>query len=197
MKTKYERMSREEKRELYKEYKKQGGLLTLADWRRENVNVLVSSVYSLVKAENENMIFSISPSADIEKCRNTFYADVEKWCREEGFVDFIIPQIYYGFQNENMPFEKVFQEWDDLCENPNIKLICGLAPYKCGREDEFAGAGKNEWNENVNILSQQYERVLESYMWQGFSLFSYSYCFGDNVTEFSKKEIKKLLYMVE
>ena len=182
---------------LYKEYKKQGGLLTLADWRRENVNVLVSSVYSLVKAENENMIFSISPSADIEKCRNTFYADVEKWCREEGFVDFIIPQIYYGFQNENMPFEKVFQEWDDLCENPNIKLICGLAPYKCGREDEFAGAGKNEWNENVNILSQQYERVLESYMWQGFSLFSYSYCFGDNVTEFSKKEIKKLLYMVE
>ena len=183
--------------ELYKEYKKQGGLLTITDWRRENVNVLVSSVYSFVKAHNENMIFSISPSADIEKCKNVFFCDVEKWCREEGFVDLIIPQIYYGFENEEMPFERVFKEWDELCGNPNIKLICGLAPYKCGREDKFAGKGKNEWTENVNILSRQYEQALESPVWQGFSLFSYSYCFGDNVTEISKKEIKNLLYMVE
>ena len=183
--------------ELYKEYKKQGGLLTITDWRRENVNVLVSSVYSFVKAHNENMIFSISPSADIEKCKNVFFCDVEKWCREEGFVDLIIPQIYYGFENEEMPFEKVFKEWNDLCKNQNVKLLCGLGAYKCGREDKFAGKGKNEWTENVNILSTQYEQALESPVWQGFSLFSYSYCFGDNVTEISKKEIKNLLYMVE
>ena len=183
--------------ELYKEYKKQGGLLTITDWRRENVNVLVSSVYSFVKAHNENMIFSISPSADIEKCKNVFFCDVEKWCREEGFVDLIIPQIYYGFENEEMPFGKVFKEWDDLCKTQNVKLLCGLGAYKCGREDKFAGKGKDEWNENVNILSTQYEQALVSPVWQGFSLFSYSYCFGDNVTEISKKEIKNLLYMVE
>jgi uncharacterized lipoprotein YddW (UPF0748 family) len=183
--------------ELYKEYKKQGGKLSLAEWRRENVNVLVSSVYSFVKSHNENMIFSISPSADIEKCKNVFFCDVEKWCREEGFVDLIIPQIYYGFENEEMAFEKVFKEWDDLCKNQNVKLLCGLAAYKCGREDKFAGKGKNEWTENVNILSTQYEQALVSPVWQGFSLFSYSYCFGDNVTEISKKEIKNLLYMVE
>ena len=183
--------------ELYKEYKKQGGKLSLAEWRRENVNVLVSSVYSFVKAHNENMIFSISPSADIEKCKNVFFCDVEKWCREEGFVDLIIPQIYYGFENEEMPFGKVFKEWDDLCKTQNVKLLCGLGAYKCGREDKFAGKGKDEWNENVNILSTQYEQALVSPVWQGFSLFSYSYCFGDNVTEISKKEIKNLLYVVE
>ena len=183
--------------ELYKEYKKQGGLLTITDWRRENVNVLVSSVYSLLKAKDNNLIFSISPSADIEKCKNVFFCDVEKWCREEGFVDLIIPQIYYGFENEKMPFGKVFKEWDDLCKTQNVKLLCGLGAYKCGREDKFAGKGKDEWNENVNILSTQYEQALVSPVWQGFSLFSYSYCFGDNVTEISKKEIKNLLYMVE
>ena len=183
--------------ELYKAYKKQGGKLSLSEWRRENVNVLVSSVYSFVKAHNENMIFSISPSADIEKCKNVFFCDVEKWCREEGFVDLIIPQIYYGFENEEMPFGKVFKEWDDLCKTQNVKLLCGLGAYKCGREDKFAGKGKDEWNENVNILSTQYEQALVSPVWQGFSLFSYSYCFGDNVTEISKKEIKNLLYMVE
>lgn len=182
---------------IYKKYKNQGGTLSLKDWRRENVNVLISSVYSLLKAQDEDLIFSVSPSADVEKCRNVFYADVEKWCREEGFIDLIIPQIYYGFENESMPFTYVMKSWGTFVEESDVVLVCGLAPYKCGRTDEFAGKGKNEWNENVNILSRQYEQVKKTRMYQGFSLFSYSYCFGDNVTEISKKEIKNLLYMVE
>ena len=182
---------------LYKKYKNQGGMLSLEDWRRENVNCFVSSVFSLVKSKNEDMVFSVSPSADIEKCRNVFYADVEKWCREDGFVDLIIPQIYYGFENEKMPFVEVMKAWEKLVSEGRVKLVCGIAPYKCGRVDEFAETGKNEWTENVNILSRQYEQLLKSQVWQGFSLFSYSYCFGENVNDFSKKEIKKLLYMVE
>ncbi len=182
---------------LYKEYKNQGGKLSSGDWRRENVNALVSSVYSLVKCKGEDLIFSVSPSADIEKCRNVFYADVEKWCREEGFADYLIPQIYYGFENESMPFSDVMKKWEKIASKSNCRLICGLAPYKCGKADEFAGNGENEWEENVNILSRQYEQTLKSPVWQGFSLFSYSYCFGENVTQNSKKEIKSLLYMVE
>lgn len=182
---------------LYKEYKNQGGNLSLSEWRRENVNALISSVYSLVKSQNEDLIFSVSPSADIEKCKNVFYADVEKWCREEGFVDLIIPQIYYGFENEKMPFSDVLNDWENIASHGKVKLVCGLAVYKCGKTDEFAEAGKNEWNENVNILSRQYEQLRKSSVWQGFSLFSYSYCFGENMTENSKKEIKNLLYMVE
>ena len=181
----------------YKEYKNKGGELSLVDWRRENVNALISSVYSLVKETDENLIFSVSPSADIEKCRNVFYCDVEKWCREEGFADFLIPQIYYGFENEAMPFSDVMKEWENVACESDVELICGLAPYKCGKADEFAGNGKNEWKENVNILSRQYEQMLEGQAWQGFSLFSYSYCFGENVNEISNKEIKNLLYMVE
>ena len=182
---------------LYKKYFKNGGTLSVEDWRRENVNSLVSSVYTLVKSMDRNSAFSVSPSADIEKCKNVFYADVEKWCREEGYVDFIIPQIYYGFENENMPFADVVKKWENIASESDIKLICGLAAYKCGREDAFAGKGKNEWNENVNILSREYEQMLESRIWQGFSLFSYSYCFGENMNDISKKEIKNLLHMVE
>lgn len=184
-------------KELYKEYKNKGGSISLKEWRRENVNVLISSVYSLVKAENEKLAFSISPAADIEKCKNVFYADVEKWCREEGFIDFIVPQLYFGFENEEMPFEKLSEEWSELCQSGNTKLVLGMAPYKSGRADEFAGKGENEWIENVNILSRQYEQMSQNLMWQGFSLFSYSYCFGENVTQNSKKEIKNLLFMIE
>ncbi len=182
---------------LYKKYKKEGGNLALNQWRRENVNALVGSVYSLVKSFDESLIFSISPSADIEKCKNVFYADVEKWCNEEGFADYIIPQIYYGYDNEKMPFDKVLEEWEKLSVKGNVNLLCGLAVYKCGRVDEFAGDGKKEWIENVNILSQQYEQTLKSPVWQGFSLFSYSYAFGENTNQISKKEIKNLLCMVE
>ena len=182
---------------LYEKYKKQGGSLSISDWRRENVNVLVGSVYSLIKSRNDNLIFSVSPSADIEKCKNVFYADVEKWCREEGFADYIIPQIYFGFENETMPFEKIVDEWENITWGGCADLVCGLAAYKCGEPDENAGTGGNEWNKNVNILSRQYEQISESKVWQGFSLFSYSYCFGENVSEISKKEIKNLLYMVE
>ena len=181
----------------YKEYKNKGGELSMEDWRSENVNALISSVYSLVKSTDDNLLFSVSPSADIEKCRNIFYCDVEKWCREEGFADFLIPQIYYGFENESMPFSDVMREWENIARESKVQLVCGLGAYKCGKADEFAGKGKNEWKENVNILSRQYEQLLKSQVWQGFSLFSYSFCFGDNVTQISKKEIKKLLDMVK
>ena len=182
---------------LYEKYKNEGGNLSLSDWRREHVNALISSVYSLVKSQNNALIFSVSPSADIKKCKNVFYADVEKWCRDEDFVDLIIPQIYYGFENEKMPFSDVMKEWEKVASVDEVKLVCGLAPYKCGNPDKFAGAGEREWVENVNILSRQYEQLRKSQVWQGFSLFSYSYCFGENMTENSKKEIKNLLYMVE
>ena len=184
-------------KKLYKEYKNQGGTLPLEEWRRENVNALISGVYALVKSYGDDMIFSISPSADVEKCRNVLYADVGKWCREEGFADYIIPQIYFGFENEKMPFSDVLKEWENIASKGNTELVCGLGVYKCGETDLNAGTGKNEWTENVNILSRQYEQMEKSQLWQGFALFSYSYCFGENVTEISKKEIKKLLYMVE
>lgn len=180
----------------YSQYARAGGTLNLAQWRRENVNALVKSVYCLVKGKDQALIFSISPSADINKCLNTYYCDVAKWCSEEGFADYIIPQLYYGFENENMPFESVLEQWSQLC-NGGTRLLCGIAAYKCGRVDSFAGSGKNEWCKNVNILSRQYEQTVKSKVYQGFVLFSYSYVFGENVTQISKKEIKNLLYMVE
>ncbi|MGN1317308.1 MAG: glycoside hydrolase family 10 protein [Acutalibacteraceae bacterium] len=183
--------------DLYEEYKEKGGALSLGDWRRENVSALVSCVYDLVKSRDGNLLFGISPCADLEKSRNVYYGDVEKWCTEDGYIDYIIPQIYFGFENEKMPFEKVAREWETLAEGSNVKLLCGLGAYKCGSLDENAGEGKNEWLENVNILSRQYELISKSQVYQGFALFSYSYVFGENVNEISEKEIKSFVDMVE
>ncbi len=157
----------------FTEYKKNKGKSSLGEWRREQVNAFVTGMYSAVKNKDEKIIVSISPSADIEENKNTHFADVEKWCSENGFCDWIIPQIYYGFRNEYMAFEKTLDRWRDIVTNENVKLVVGLASYKCGEEDLYAGKGKDEWKTQDNILSEQLKSLRKKEC-AGFSLFSYN-----------------------
>lgn len=180
---------------LFNEYKENGGLQSLEEWRKNNVSCLVSSVYNLIKSYDENLCFGVSPSASLKHNEKVF-ADVELWCREEGFVDYIMPQIYFGFENENMPFESSVSEWCKIDYNNQVKLYAGLAPYKSGVKDENAGTGENEWIENSDILSRQYKKLKGTSKFKGFSLFSYSYCYGDNANENSNNELGVLTSML-
>ncbi len=139
----------------YKIYNDEGGKLNFTDWRRENVNSLVSSIYSLVHSYSDKKIFSISPCGDINKNYSFYYADVKLWLEEKGYADMIIPQLYYGFENESMPFEDTAEKWMNIKREDNIKLVFGLALYKQGAADEMAGKGKNEWIESADIISRQ------------------------------------------
>lgn len=180
----------------YNEYKKAGGRLTLSQWRCENVTSLIGSVYSLVKSKSQNLVFGISPAGSIDKCTNTYFADVKKWCSGEGYIDYILPQIYYGFENSNISFLRCASDWENIVDTESVRLICGLAVYKCGQIDENAGVGENEWVDNDDILFKQYKYIAESDLWSGFSYFSYSYSFGEK-SDNSKKEIKNISNMVE
>ena len=156
----------------YDEYKRNSGEKSLDEFRRNQVNAFVTGMYSLVKNKDESIIVSISPSADIEKNLTTLYADVKEWSGGNGFCDWIIPQIYYGFYNETMPFERILEEWQSIVTNKNIKLIIGLGFYKAGQADFYAGTGRNEWTDRDNILSSQL-RLLRERNCDGFSVFSY------------------------
>ena len=177
---------------LYNAYKADNGELSLEEWRKSNVSSLVSSVYNLVKSYDEKLLFGVSPSASFKK-NEKIYADVSLWCKEEGFVDYVMPQVYYGFENETMPFEKTVNEWLSVEKDENVKLYFGLAVYKCGTIDENAGSGKNEWKENNDIILRQYNYLKLSDSFSGVSLYSYSYCFGNNITENAKIEIENLI----
>ena len=156
----------------YKAYTENSGELSLEDWRRENVSNLVKEVYSTVKSVNENITFGVSPASDIENDRDSLYADVEKWCTSEGYIDYICPQIYFGFLNENQPFMKTTKNWIQMSD---CTMYVALPLYKAGKEDEFAGdSGINEFVDNNNIIARQvtYLSKLESV--KGFYIFSYS-----------------------
>lgn len=161
----------------YDAYVKNGGEMKLADWRRENVSKMVKAVYAAIKEINSSVEFGISPQSKISANYNNLYADVERWATEEGFVDYICPQIYFGFYNEAQPFTKTAKDWAELVTS--CRLYVGLALYKAGQEDKFASADKdyaiNEFKESHNIISRQISYLKQLDNINGFYIFSYSY----------------------
>ena len=174
----------------YNEYRDGGGTLSRDEWRRENVSLLVRGLYERVKAFGEDKLFTISPNGKTDTCINKLYADVELWATEDGYCDILLPQIYFGFENESQPFEKCLESWVSLRTNPSVRLVPALALYKCGAEDVYAGEeGKYEWINNSDVIKRQVECIREKGL-DGFSLYSGSYVnFSEN---FYKKELDNL-----
>lgn len=153
----------------YQAYILKGGTLSRDDWRRDNVNKLVQDLYGAVKCFGQDKLFSISPAGNINNNYTSLYADVELWCRG-GYADMIIPQIYFGFTHESHGFSKCMADWYSM-KGQGVKMPVGLALYKAGTEDSFAGQGKNEWQQESDIITRQV-RHIRNCGGDGFVLFS-------------------------
>ncbi|MDE6833978.1 MAG: family 10 glycosylhydrolase [Ruminococcus sp.] len=133
----------------------------LSAWRMENCTKLVKSLYDTVN--KHGLVFGISPQGNISANYSTQYADVNLWGSEDGYCDYIVPQIYFGFNNETCPFVPTLEEWEEIVSGSDVRLIIGLGAYKLGQADKWAGiAGENEWLENPDIINQQIETVNNS-----------------------------------
>ena len=163
---------------LYNEYKQNASVaLDLADWRRQNVNSLIHTLYCAIKAFNKNIQFGVSPAADIDRCYNELFADVEAWAHG-GYVDYIMPQLYFGFEYpiQKFNFDSLLPIWQAMLDDTNASLYVGLANYKIGTNTE---PDKAEWNKYNDIISRQIILLRENKA-DGFVFFSYSSLFSDN-----------------
>lgn len=161
--------------------------LELPDWRRANVNTLISSCYNTIKYENEQILFSISPAASVEKNYNEFYADVKTWIKD-GYVDVIIPQLYFGFKyrQREFAFEELLEEWENITGgNEKVSLLIGLASYKTGTQTENDG---EEWVNEKDIIARQADICYRDFAVDGFVLFSYSSLISGEPLNISQKE---------
>lgn len=170
----------------YKLYKINGGSKSLEDFRRDNINKLIRKTYEKIKEVNSDVLFGISPSGNMNNNYNAEYLDIN-YLIENKIVDFIMPQIYYGFDNTNLPFVNTVNSWSNLVKDTNIKFYVALALYKSGLEDKYAKTGINEWINNNDIISKQIIVSRNTYNYEGFSIFRYDYLFN------SKKDNKQLL----
>lgn len=179
----------------YEKAYKDNNSLTLQEYRLNTISSLIRKTYKLIKSCDKSILFGISPDGNIDNNYNSNYVDTRKFCTEEGYLDYIMPQVYYGFLNSTKPFEDTVKSWNNLITN-DIDLIPALAFYKTGNIDEFAKEGVNEWVEYNNIIAREVMLSRELSNYSGFALFRYDSIFGNNLTETSfleKENLKNIL----
>ena len=162
----------------------------------EVINNLVLKVHK--KCQKKKVLFGISPDGNIENNYNKHKIDVKKWMSSNKYIDFIMPQIYYGFYNSTKDYVNVTKEWESLLKTDDVKLLIALAFYKVGIEDHYAKDGRDEWKNNNDIIMREVilSRNLKNY--EGFALFRYDSLFNeDNYTTTSKDELENLKKIIK
>lgn len=176
-------------------YSASGTDMSLYNWRINNVNKMVKSLYKAVHNANSTVVFGISPQGSVENNYNTLYADVKTWCSSTGYCDYILPQVYFGFDNAALPYESTVAQWNKMVSGSGVKLVIGLAGYKIGAVDTYAGAsGKNEWINNSDIISRQMSCAAELSNYGGVAIFRYGSVFepASDVAKQVSKEMENI-----
>ena len=156
--------------------------LSLDDFRRNNVNRMVKAVYEAVHQAKPDILFGISPQGNLDN-NAALYADVETWCAEEGYIDYICPQLYYSIDNPSLGYEDGLNGWLKLKRHDQLKLYAGVPAYKAGTD-----ADEGTWLDNSDILKTELEIAREKGA-DGFMLYS----FDSLHSEEGKKEIENVM----
>ncbi|HUQ79843.1 MAG TPA: family 10 glycosylhydrolase, partial [Gemmatimonadaceae bacterium] len=115
-----------------------GGGLTLADWRRANVDRFVERMYREVHALRPTLKVGISPfgiwrpgspnGVSGLDAYASIYADSRKWLRN-GWVDYLAPQLYWAISAPQQSFPSLLDWW--LAESVQGRHVWpGLASYR-------------------------------------------------------------------
>ena len=182
--------------------------ISLEDYRLSNTNTLVKMVYDAIKKENDEVLFGISPDGNIANNYEIHYADIKKWLKEDGYIDYIMPQIYYGFYHETKPFIETLNEWENLIQN-DVLIAPALALYKAGEVDQYAKSGSDEWIENDDIIVKEMKVITERaknndketeasiYPSYGYSLFRYDFLYSATSNEQLLKERENIFELLK
>lgn len=152
-------------------FKDQSETTSLTMFRRSSLNKLVSGIYSAVKAENPKVLFGVSPAGNLGNVR-TACADIDTWLTTPGYLDYIMPQLYYGMKNGKYSFDTLYDSWSTLVTLDSIRVIPGMTL-------EYASAGysdksTDEWNNSTDVLKRSLEYAYKFGNCSGFALFSSS-----------------------
>jgi len=154
--------------------------LTLDDWRRENVNVLVKGIHDAVKNSlnkvKKDVVFGISPfgiyrtnksidpegwekgSFHVKSVCQTYsdlYSDLYKWM-EEGWIDYVVPQCYFPFERKDVNYHDLTKWWVERCTETNTTLYIGQGLYQMGVNPVWSNPLEID---NQLRFNQQFDRI--------------------------------------
>ena len=158
--------------------------------KKANVNVMVKAVYQAVKEKDKKLQFGISPAGTTDYCAK-IGADIETWMSQAGYVDYIIPQIYWSDRyilegKKTKLFKERLAEWRSL-NKLDIPMYIGIALYKAGSvlKDDPG------WYKSSNNIAKQLTQIKSGNS-EGYVLFSYTNLYHSD----GAKEIKNYLQKI-
>jgi uncharacterized lipoprotein YddW (UPF0748 family) len=123
-------------------FKKYGGnFANIKDWRRNNVDLLVKALSDSIHKHKPHIKYGISPFGI---WANTYqnpegsethggssyyelFADSRKWV-EQGWLDYINPQLYWPIDDRSAAFNKLLDWWSDNTYDRHLYI--GMAAYR-------------------------------------------------------------------
>jgi len=122
-----------------------GGFSTIADWRRNNVNLLVQEMYQRIKAAKPWVKFGVSPFGIWRNAAtdplgsqtsglqsyDAIYADTRRWVTS-GWLDYIAPQIYWHIGFTTADYAVLTPWWASVVAGTGVQLYIGQAAYRVG-----------------------------------------------------------------
>lgn len=178
----------------YNKYKKQGQ--SLEDWRRQNVNDLIQTIYTAIKTSKPWVQFGISPfgiwrnQAMDPTCSPTragqtnyddLFADTLTWMKK-GWIDYLIPQIYWSMEHPLASYRKLNDWWSNNSHGTNIYI--GNGPYKIREDSDAAWKITSELNNQVH-----YSRTLPSIQGNAFFSAKSLYFKNKDIANLLRKEV--------
>lgn len=163
------------------EYDASGSRVSLANWRRENVNMLVRSVYETIKATDANVEFGISPAGNVDNLRrnDAYFVDIDEWMSNTGYVDYIMPQLYWGFERRDSSgniapyaYGNNLNTWISLAAKGDVKLYIGLNMANAGSKVSDNNP-VSEWLRYHDIIARQVLAARATGKVDGFAYFRY------------------------
>ncbi len=132
------------------------GFDNIEDWRRNNVNLVIQELNKEIKSTKPYVEFGISPfgvwrnkeddpSGSDSRAGQTnyddLYADIKLWL-EEGWIDYVVPQLYWEIGKEVADYTKLAKWWNDHSYGKNLYI--GLGAHKLGGNAAPAWKKPNE-----------------------------------------------------
>jgi uncharacterized lipoprotein YddW (UPF0748 family) len=149
------------------------------DWRRNNVNLFVSTLSANIKSIKPFVKFGVSPfgvwrnnnkdpeGSNTKAGQTNFddlYADVLLWMKN-GWVDYCVPQLYWEHHHRVAPFDVLLPWWE--AHSYGRHVYYGLGVYR------MIGNPVNPWR-GTNELMQELRDVRYTTRTPGYSFYSSS-----------------------
>lgn len=145
-------------------YAKYGQGMDRDTWRRSNVDSVILMLHRTIREVKKSCKFGISPfgvwrnlsqdslGSDTHAGQTNYddlYADILLWMKN-GWIDYVVPQIYWEFEQKNAPFGILLDWWNK--NHFDRPCFIGLG---------FFRAGSNQYWRDINQLPRQLHAIRD------------------------------------